>query len=465
MKLGHLVGRCFFCKRTHGAYDPNQNRFCCTQGLSLDVGAKFGDQLALFPTIYPEPAESDREFSPPEPHIRPGMDAFAIALETRSPRQTKAQTMPSLPYPANCAELDHGRCGHAAIYSLGASAASFGFAADNVQVCDLTTYPWSRTLKDPRSWAVVRTALACGVRHLGVWTTGNAGFSLARVAYEANRFLPADRRLHVYCYTTSPMANTLRGYLQAFDAKIAFYEPTALGEIVRVQDTLERMNARLDQAIPLDEYWDVSDGWDGVGLYMYRLLARQLCRHLKPDYVVLPVGTGDLFFGFYLGRRDCVAGGYIEANSCRLIAAIPQGDSVLKNYHKYGLAIPLDGGGTNTGTPVAPKLTIVYTPLLLVMYEALRNEAVEIVEVDLGRQQAAAQLLMQGGSIHIASEPSALIAFGALKDLAAKHLGSRGGIMYRSTKAKVLVVNSGCGLMGPEELDLLGECAVPVQRA
>src|SRR6185295_12857079 len=91
--------------------------------------------------------------------------------------------------------------------------------------------------------------------------------------------------------------------------------------------------------ISQDDYWEVTDGWDGVGILMYRLLARQVCTHERPAYIVLPVGTGDLFCGFFLGRQDAIDANEITEEDCRIVAVIPRGNSIRRNYAELGLTL------------------------------------------------------------------------------------------------------------------------------
>src|SRR6185295_9952908 len=149
-------------------------------------------------------------------------------------------------------------------------------------VCDLSTYLWSSTLKDPRSWAVMCLALKYGVRHLGVWTAGNAGYSLARLAYAVNRLLPPDRRVQVHCYYDGKEESLPRGSrytLRGFQANLLEIPTLGQGTIFTPEYALECLNATRTSHISQDDYWEVTDGWDGVGILMYRLLARQVCTH------------------------------------------------------------------------------------------------------------------------------------------------------------------------------------------
>lgn len=463
MKINHLTGVCLFCGKLTEPYDPNESRFCCTKSLARgDVEKSFGKNLTLYPTIYPIPANMNGVLIPPHPATRPAPDVFAISNDPDSALTlTDDNCLPTLPYPEN-SKIDHLRCGNATIHNLGDVATNFSFQAGKVTVCDMTTYLWSNTLKDPRSWAVIRTALTCGIRHLGVWTAGNAGLSLAKLAYAVNRLLPTDQRINVYCYgVRGELPVELQQQLQEFRAHVAIFNP-ARGKIFPPQNALDRLNSTLaHRRIDKEDYWDVSDGWDGVALYMYRLIGRQICKHLKPRYIVAPVGTGDIFFGLYLGRRDCLDKHFIGPNDCRLIAAVPKGANIIQNYKSKHLNIRSEPPARGIARPVSPKVATTYTPLLLVMYEAFLDQSVTVVEVSKEEQEDAAELLIAKGTRPlVASEPSALLAFAALPGLAKRHLDEEGQPdedTVLEADADVLVVNTGCGALGKDERKFIGK--------
>ncbi len=461
MKFEHVAGHCLFCEsRRWRQYDcgPNAKRHHCTHGLATDIREKFGDDRQLYPTIYPIPVGRGI-LAPPNPGARPAPDVFGITVPISSP-MTSPPKLPALPYPTPAPHMEHLRCGNAVVYNLGELAGSFEFEPGSVTVYDMSTYGWSNTLKDPRSWAVVSTATGQGIRDLGVWTAGNAGLSVAKLAYAVNRVLPPEKRIRVSCYSVGePLPEEVRHVLQSFDAHVAVFRTPTRGKIFPVEEVIRRLNQRLRPQINERRFWDVSDGWDGVGLYMYRLIGRQICTELEPTpkYIVAPVGTGDLFFGLCLGRDDCVKARKIKETDCHLVGAIPAGgESIINNYGDYDIEIPTvepELGGDNP--PAAPKLSTIYTPLLLVMYpRLLRRDRVTLIRVSDEDQRAAAGALLdrQANSGRPASEPSALTAFSALPRLSRWHAQreERPGRRVRTDLAKVpvVVVNSGSGILG-----------------
>lgn len=208
-------------------------------------------------------------------------------------------------------------------------------------------------------------------------------------------------------------------------------------------------------------YWHVTDGWDGVGLLMYRYLGAQIIRDLKPQYVVMPVGTGDLLLGFYQGLVDCERWGAMEKGACKIIGAVPIGENILANIRNQRInpsrtdIVKMIG----RSDPVMPKLIGRYSPLAPCIHRLDVRKEVRFVVVDGDEQIAAGhQALMAGLDLAIACEPSALAAFAGLahvndiaRDLEGGGPNSR---LYRSP-SRVVVINSGSGTMGQKEYEML----------
>lgn len=460
LTLEHLTGVCHQCDGEL-VYRPHKDRFHCTKRLTLDrhILGEARKASDLYCTVFPESTPIWGAFAPPHPQTGPIVDVFAVSAPIEG-RVYDPKSLPALPYPTITPRFPtHLRCGNAVIRNLGEQSKSFGFASDRISVCDMSTYYWSNTLKDPRSWAVIHTALASSIRHLGIWTAGNAGLSLAKMVHTVNQFLSEDQRLHVHCYNIDPLSAPIRAQLMAFGANVAEfgkrYADKGGQKIIPPELALDLLNQNRPRLaiIPAHQYWDVSDGWDGVGLYMYRLLARQICSHLRPATIMLPLGTGDLFYGFYLGRNDCIREGVMSASDSRLVAVAPFGNNVLKNYDYAGLANLSSPLLDENDVPVAPKLMTVYTPLLLAMHAALTDgSAVDVIEVRRDLQEEARTILQSPNRpIGIAAEPSALMAFAGLLELHRRSTGTRVSHLDRD----IMVINSGCGVLGEQEYQFM----------
>lgn len=341
-------------------------------------------------------------------------------------------------------------CGQPALVESPNLASYAGFGS--TWILDMSPYIWSGTLKDPRSWAILATAIEYDVRHLAAWTAGNAGLSLAKLVHRWNVSQPPGNRKTVYCLvdTSAPpeVVVTLRS-LQARVVPISTGAGAILSrdQIFNVVSSMTELGER--------DYWQVTDGWDGVGIFMYGLIAQQ-CVHFwrqlanippeSPTYIVLPLGTGNLLIGFYRAINQ------VNGKRPKLVAALPFGDNGITPFR------PASKENSRPAlkrvAPVAPKLTGFYSPLSPCLWHLTLNRdfgdqrSVEFIEVDRASQiEAAARVFSLDRSEAAAAEPSALIAFGALKELGQliKNHGTDPATCH------VLVLNSGFGIMGAEE--------------
>jgi len=191
-------------------------------------------------------------------------------------------------------------------------------------------------------------------------------------------------------------------------------------------------------------YWDVTDGWEAVGNVVYRLLMLQALRSLRPECVVLPVGTGNLALGAVLAARDVRKEG-VEVG---MYGAVPFANNVFRDIARTrGLQPSFDlsiHGKAHSGRqPLAPKIAGTYTPLLPALAYAQGERELIPIEVSAKEQSNAANdLLPLDTRLHVRypSEPSALISFAALTKL-------RNSTDLR----RVLVVNSGNGVLTSKE--------------
>ena len=502
MKLEHLDARCFLCGADHGSFDTGHRRCECLGPLGFPAS-----ELSCYVTILPEP----RNYSVgslPSVWTRRPRDVYALAVDSYGSAAEAAERAASsgrtpgpeggdgvlYPFPRDVLALEHHlRCGNTIIHRSSMLEDVTGFA--QVHVVNMGFYAWSCTLKDPRSWAIINTALANGITDLAVWTAGNAGLSLAKLATIVNRRLPRERRLQVHAIVDSDVAPDIRTRLRLWQCEILDIfrrdKPVLNPEEVKglVAARLKRSRRQLDEAA----YWDVTDGWDGVGLLMYRYLAGQIIRDMggtstgaagdaRPFYVVLPVGTGDLLLGFYLGLRDCERAGLIPENGCRLVGALPSGASILHNIRSRTIPEPLlhgDGGdavrvaaargrpsssaATEPSEPLMPKLRSTHTPLAPCLSLIDKQGSVHFTAVTgLDQLRAGRHVLSGGIDDGLACEPSALAAFAALPHVHAtdrERDGSGRPWQYQS-RSRVLVVNSGLGVLGREEEDLLHQASV-----
>ena len=355
-------------------------------------------------------------------------------------------------------------CGQPVLFPLKRLAEFAGLGG--TWVLDLSPYIWSGTLKDLRSWAVLSLAIEHSIKHLALWTAGNAGYSLAKLVHRWNATVPTDQRKTVYCLVDASAPPEMVVTLRSLQCRVA---PISTGSgTILSREQLYHVVASLTDIHK--DYWQVTDGWDGVGVFMYSLLARQCFHFLRSKmreiqklksanvYAILPLGTGNLLLGFIRGAEHGDAEQPKREGRVKVVAAVPYGDHMM-------MAFPPPEGRQMTVTdrprmrrdlPEAPKLTGFYSPLSPCLWHLAQNrdfadpKAVEFMEVDRAAQiEAAARVLGPGPAeaMTVAAEPSALIAFGALKQLA-QRIRDHG---KDPEECVALVVNSGFGIMGMKE--------------
>ena len=469
MKLEHLSSKCFLCGRKESTFNTEVRICDCVRAHGFAE-----NELDCYVTFFPEP-QSYSVRNLPSLWSREPADMFAVAAgdlgisPERIPQSARDGDGKSSVYPYSAdalADTHHLRCGNASVYRSPNLEGLTG--SELVMVLDMGTYYWSGTLKDPRSWAIINTALACNTTEIAVWTAGNAGFSLAKLAHFVNRRLSPEQRLQVHTIVDADVSPEVRAQLRLWQCEVLdifrqdkpVLNPAEIRNLVAAR--IRRSRRHLDDA----SYWHVTDGWDGVGLLAYRLIAAQVLRDLCPVFVVqesqpldivLPVGTGDLLLGFYMGLRDCEQQGVIPRGACRLVGVLPAGDNILANIRRRNLLTGISDGvsGANGSAPVMPKLKGLYTPLAPCLARMEKEHAVTFVVVTESDQlRAARQVLCGGIDDGIVAEPSALAAFGALPHLqnGHRHIEGDNGQTYKSGR-RILMINSGLGILGrPEEM-------------
>lgn len=140
-----------------------------------------------------------------------------------------------------------------------------------------------------------------------------------------------------------------------------------------------------------------------------------------------------------------------------IFGALPYGPNIVHSFIH-----PIEGrrrkfNAIRRSKPVAPKLTGYYSPLAPCLYELTLNKnftsstSVEFIEVDHAAQvEVGAQVI---GKLPLVAEPSALISFGTLRQLVAL-MNDHG---RDPEPARVLIVNSGFGIIGKDEKDFFSK--------
>lgn len=363
------------------------------------------------------------------------------------------------------------RCGNATLREFRTSQGNspLGINDLDVTILDLSTYTGTHTLKDPRSTAIVNVASINGIRHLALWSAGNAAMSLAIAVNHYNAVSKQNDNIVVHVLVhrgTSPLIiNTLRAY-GALVTEIANLTPITCQTVFKI---ICKTYHRETGGLVLDPatYWEVTDGWDGVGTLMYRLLVSQVVGATDPNVLIVPCGTGSLMAGAYLGIRDQ----YADPSDDRqpfLIGALPYGANALQSILQSRAVCEFrDVTADTTQWPVAPKVAVAHTAMSPCISKMLgpvakgtsgpfinTQERVAFIEINLDQQIDAGRQMRKvgvGPDFQLAWEPSGLLQFAAL------HQVRR--IVKTPGPLKICIVNTGCGLISEREHALFATIA------
>ena len=374
---------------------------------------------------------------------------------TIDPDITKTQEMPDLLETYRPYKTDHLRnagleLGSPSLYHAPTLAASEKLAGEfaQVYVLDMSTYVVSNTLKDPKSWAVVNLALESGLKNLAVFTAGNSGLSLAKLVYAANRRLRSEMK--VFAVVDQSVSDVIRQTLRAWGVDVLRLGIPAGSRGVPRREMWRRVNAHVHNRVsdaPTHGDWDVSEGWDGAGVMTYRGIFAHLFTQVQADYVLVPIGQGSLLLGAWLGLQDS------QQRGTRLVGVVPVGESAVSGTSLEAASTAV----VQSDIPHAAKLFGRFTPLVRCLDYLRQARDLWVIEVSAQMQRSA--YLHGDIRCRIASEPSAVIAFGALRG-DGKYTGllervGRASDARAAMESTVLVVNTGVGVFGENDARFL----------
>ncbi len=428
-----FVSRCVVCDRRWSSYDP-QVRLC--KCVDANIPAK-SREAQLYVTIFPE-ASDLRPENVPSLWSAHKEDVVAVSTDSPSPSwhvpQGPAGTF-STRYIDEKLIRHNLKCGNSKVFR--SSYLERLTHANRSFVFDMSSYYWTSTLKDPRSWIIVSTALKRGLRDLFLWTAGNAGESLAKIVNVLNRHLSPGDRLRVHAAVNSAVTGDIRRRLTLWGCNVITSIPR--GQIATEQELLGAAEANLDGGRLIDRAtaWHVTDGWDGVGLIFYRLLATQVVRDIVsmagPFDIFVPMGTGSLTLAFCLAVEDCELAGLVTRGDCRVVGVAPRGENITSDILRRE---PHGHGDESPCYPTMPKLTGTYSPLSLCLRKMHDRGVLEFCLVERDVHVAlGARLLADRHQNGFAAEPSALSAFVA-------------AAMDKQEGRNVIIVNTGMGCLG-----------------
>lgn len=189
-------------------------------------------------------------------------------------------------------------------------------ATDDAWILDGSNLPWSRTFKDLRSAGILYAARKLEVRDLVLWTAGNAGLSLATAVRQFNEVHKSS--YEVYCVLYAELAASVAERLRREGARIigiatrgavltreqTIEVASALRERLRTHSAADVPRRHLARRVGADSLMlEVTDGWDGIGTFMYRMVVFNALRHLAltakndkdgPWIVIVPVTSSSV---------------------------------------------------------------------------------------------------------------------------------------------------------------------------
>lgn len=290
---------------------------------------------------------------------------------------------------------------------------SAAYGIKNLLVKDESYNPYG-THKDRRSEMIVNIALEQGVDKIVCLTAGNAGYSLSRYCYTAgidytSLFFPRN--------TSDARRRTLREWGRAIEI-----DEERWGGILKYRDFIQIVSEYdlWERGKSWKKIWNVTNTYEPASLIAYKLLAAELAS-AKPDYIVVPVGSADLFVGLWLGLKE------FKMRS-KLVGAVPRSGNVfLTAFKTKNDELILDS--YDSSSP-AEKLVAPYCALLPFTNKIMK-EGHTMLEFSSSDLEVARENTMRAG---FKCENSALSGFAVLPQLQVKQ------------GEKVVVISTGCGI-------------------
>jgi threonine synthase len=290
------------------------------------------------------------------------------------------------------------------------------FNLPNLLIKDESCLPYG-THKDRRSEVIINVAMEQKVDKIVCLTAGNAGYSLSRYAARAG----IDYTSLVFPWVSKERRATLSQWGNVITIDGSRYNgilrPRDFVEIVREYDKYERLST-------WKNIWAVTNSFEPISLVAYKELFYEIA-HEKPDYVVVPCGSGDILVGLWLGIQEL-------GLKTRIIAVGPKNEHPLREALKKNKdELMVDD---YSECSYAEKLTTPFTAVLPILCKIFAEPKNIYLEVDNHELERAYNLLKDVG---IRSEYSAVAAFATFIARERPDI---------SQKSKVIIINTGKGL-------------------
>ena len=234
------------------------------------------------------------------------------------------------------------------------------FKVPNLLVKDESKNPFG-TFKDRRNELVINRAKDEFVDKLVLITSGNTGYSLARFAEGTN--------IKVVCIVDKTLNYTIIDKLEKFSYKVIKVDLSK--KIFKPEEVIAIARESDEEVI-----WDVTNGFHQA----YHSIIQEI-KAERPDWLVVPLGSGEAFVGLYEGSK------------------------------RYKLKTKLVGVGVK-GPSIADKLYTPWTPYKSKI-KAILKEGHQYIQLSEEQIKDAYEKVRNIISV----EPSSSIVFGVLPEL------------------------------------------------
>ncbi len=151
----------------------------------------------------------------------------------------------------------------------------------NTYIFDESTNKFG-TIKDRRNEKVIKEALHLHVDKLVLITSGNNGYSLARLAKNTN--------IKVVCVVNRQLDDTIKDLLKSVAYQVI--ELNLEQKILRPEEIISIARENDQEVI-----WDVTNGYEEA----YVSIVEEICKKIIPDYIICPLGSGGIYIGIIEG--------------------------------------------------------------------------------------------------------------------------------------------------------------------
>lgn len=149
------------------------------------------------------------------------------------------------------------------------------------------------TIKDRRNHLIIDEAMRLHVDKLVLITSGNNGYSLAKMAQ--------DTGIKVVCVVNRNIDERIKQVLESVAYQVI--ELNLDQKILRPEELISFARETDEEVI-----WDVTNGYEDAYISVVKEI---MDAGLKPDYIICPLGSGGIFMGLVEGARQYLPGANI----------------------------------------------------------------------------------------------------------------------------------------------------------